>query len=101
MAAYRLLLTITSTGGAIGDPHMSTIDGEKYLLLQQGSFNFRQFCGLDAEVHLAGTVKKIPLAFGFPYFHTLLQPFVLHQKHLACGSIWPRPCKTQELGDHF
>jgi len=53
----------TSTGGASGDPHMGTIDGEKYLLLQQGSFNFWQFSGLDAEVHSAGTVTKIPLDF--------------------------------------
>ena len=56
--------TTTSTGGAIGDPHMSAIDGEKYLLLQQGSFNFWQFSGLDAEVHSPGTLlKKIPLDF--------------------------------------
>ena len=53
----------TSTGGAAGDPHMRTIDGEKYLLLQQGSFNFWRFSGLDAEVHSAGTVMRIPLDF--------------------------------------
>ena len=29
------------------NPHVSRIDGEKYLLLQHGSFNFWQFSGLE------------------------------------------------------
>ena len=53
----------TSIGSAIGDPHLRTMDGEKYLLLQQGSFNFWHFSGLDAEAQFAGIVKKIPLDF--------------------------------------
>ena len=53
----------TSIGSAIGDPHLRTMDGEKYLLLQQGSFNFWHFSGLDAEAQFAGIVKKVPLDF--------------------------------------
>jgi len=53
----------TSIGVAVGDPHMRTMDGEKYLLLQEGSFDFWHFSGLDAEAQFAGIVKKIPLDF--------------------------------------
>ena len=102
VAAYRLVRTIpnsqlyTSTGGEIGDSHMSRIDGEKYLLLQQGSFNF-------SEVHSAGSVQKIALEFHyddlletssreFPCFHTLLRPFCPAPK--AC---YPAKHRSLEL----
>ena len=50
---------------------------------------------------LAGMLRftRLELSSRFLCFHTLLRPPVLHQKPVTCGSIWPRPCKMQELGD--
>ena len=68
----------------------------------RGSFNFWQFSGLDAEVHSAGTVKKIPFwPLDFRVVAHYSGRLFYTKKAVACGSIWPRPCKTQELGDDF
>lgn len=53
-----------SGGAVIGDPHITTLDGRRYTMLQQGNFLLWGFSGLDAEVPGAhGQMKRIPLDF--------------------------------------
>lgn len=63
--------TVTSTaacgcsagGGASGDPHIDTLDGHHYTLLEQGTFLFWRFSGVDAHVLAKGLEKKVPVDF--------------------------------------
>ncbi|CAL1150134.1 unnamed protein product [Cladocopium goreaui] len=53
-----------SGGGVVGDPHITTLDGRRYTMLQQGNFLLWSFSGLDAEVPwVNGQMKRIPLDF--------------------------------------
>lgn len=47
-------------GGGSGDPHIQTLHGEHYLLLNQGSFSFWNFSGVDAQV---SRTKRLPVNF--------------------------------------
>lgn len=49
----------TTQGGGEGDPHIHTLGGEHYLLLNQGSFTFWRYSGVDAEAHS----RKVPVDF--------------------------------------
>lgn len=57
--------TYTRDAGAVvlGDPHITTLDGVHYTLLNQGSFSLWHFHGLETEIAVAeqGAVKKVPV----------------------------------------
>eukprot|EP00435_Cladocopium_sp_Y103_P053499 s995_g17.t1 len=53
----------TTQGGGRGDPHITTLSGEHYLLLGQGSFSFWRFSGVDAEALFRNMWKKVPVDF--------------------------------------
>ena len=44
--------TLTTNGGAIGDPHMETLDGKHYMLLRQGTFSLWGFTGSLSQVRV-------------------------------------------------
>lgn len=54
--------TTTPGGGVEGDPHLRTLDGRHYTLMQQGSFLLWAFSG-ETEVLVQGTTKKVPVDF--------------------------------------
>ena len=41
--------TTSASANVVGDPHISTLDGKRYLLLSQGTFSLWHFSGVDAE----------------------------------------------------
>eukprot|EP00435_Cladocopium_sp_Y103_P034735 s2030_g9.t1 len=50
------------TGSAYGDPHITTLDGHHYTLMQQGIFSFWHLSGLEAQFHSEnGLVKTVPV----------------------------------------
>eukprot|EP00438_Fugacium_kawagutii_P015113 Skav214604 [mRNA] locus=scaffold57:882814:895102:- [translate_table: standard] len=62
--------TTTTTSGAIviGDPHIVTLDGQRYTLLSQGTFSLWHFSGLEAVPTVKGhkeshqdAVKRLPV----------------------------------------
>ena len=55
-------------GGGLGDPHVYTLDGQHYMLLQQGTFSFWHFSGLEAELSTKNSAKKSPVEFNI-YAH--------------------------------
>jgi len=67
MTVSDFLATTTTTstgGGGGGDPHIHTLDGQHYAMLNQGSFVFWHFSGVEAET-LTGqkVLKKVPVDF--------------------------------------
>ena len=58
----------TASGEGVGDPHVYALDGQHYLLLQQGTFSFWHFSGLEAELSTKNLVKKSPVEFSI-YAH--------------------------------
>ncbi|CAL1167609.1 unnamed protein product [Cladocopium goreaui] len=55
--------TSTPGGGVGGDPHLRTLDGRHYTLMQQGNFLLWAFSGYETEVLVQGTTKKVPVDF--------------------------------------
>eukprot|EP00435_Cladocopium_sp_Y103_P052479 s3690_g16.t1 len=41
----------TEPPGAVGDPHITTLDGKRYTLLSQGTFSLWHFSGLETDLH--------------------------------------------------
>eukprot|EP00435_Cladocopium_sp_Y103_P008778 s659_g2.t1 len=53
----------TSGGTVEGDPHLRTLDGRHYTLMQQGNFLLWGFSGYETEVLVKNAVKKVQLEF--------------------------------------
>ena len=50
-----------ASASAMGDPHITTLDGKHYTLLSQGTFSLWHFSGLETELHLEFGTKKLPI----------------------------------------
>ena len=56
-------LSTTSPGAVIGDPLITTFDGQRYTHIKQGTFSLWHFSGVETDFHseeIAGT-KKLPV----------------------------------------
>ena len=52
---------IGASASAMGDPHITTLDGKHYTLLSQGTFSLWHFSGLETELHSEFGTKKLPI----------------------------------------
>lgn len=58
------IISDTESGATVvGDPHLRTLDGRHYTLMQQGNFLLWGFSGKDLEVPVETSQKKLPVDF--------------------------------------
>eukprot|EP00435_Cladocopium_sp_Y103_P030090 s1072_g7.t1 len=54
---------VPSGATIVGDPHITTFDGQRYTLLSQGTFSLWHFSGVETDFHSEeiGGTKKLPI----------------------------------------